>query len=331
VRSMLPPYSRENPVPRGDSELNWGKVQLIPESALQPKLGDAELSKLMAQHLMSAAPPKQEGYFHYDAARATDSALVAVNLPPAQSPSGDVFTMTTPAPGGLHVEKFLFYRGVGKFPLPLKAEVQSDGRVRVENTGDTPIQSLYLIDVAPGANGMTITRASLPTLGANSTSTLPPLEETIPLPDLCREVQQSLVEEGLFEKEAAAMVQTWSSSWFQERGLRLFYMVPSKVTERVLPLHITPPPDESVRVLVGRMELLPPGEEMALTKDVRQHRLLREARSAKGDGSPMPMPEFMKKLGRFAEPALVRVRELTKDEADSHEATRLIGELRQNL
>ena len=48
-----------------------------------------------------------------------------------------------------------------------------------------------------------------------------------------------LVANGLYEKEAAAMVETWRDSWFEE-GTRLFYIVPQASIDAILPLDITP-------------------------------------------------------------------------------------------
>lgn len=326
VRSMEPPFHSRRPEKLGPSELNWGKVQLLPESALRPNLGDATLSTLLAKRFMAAAPPFEPGQFHYDAARATDSALVAVNLPTTLDRNAPT---SLPPPSGLHVEKFLFYRGVGKFPLPLSAEVQPDGRIQVQNTGSDPLRSLFLIDVNPTTNDVQIVRTHLAKLDAKASATLPPLEEAISLEELRTEVRQALMREGLFQKEAAAMVQTWSDSWFREPGLRLFYMLPATLTDTVLPLHITPPPDETVRVMVGRMEIMPPSQEVQLGEAVALHRRLREERRKNGNQSPLPPPAYLKPLGRFAEPALVRVRELAENEADATEAGLLLQELRR--
>ena len=57
------------------------------------------------------------------------------------------------------------------------------------------------------------------------------------------------------------MVQTWWTSYFESEGLRVFWVLPTTVTDRILPLTITPPPDKIVRVLVGRSEVLRPRQE----------------------------------------------------------------------
>jgi hypothetical protein len=50
------------------------------------------------------------------------------------------------------------------------------------------------------------------------------------------------------------MVETWRDSWFED-GLRVFYIVPRRTVDEILPLEITPAPSRVARVFVGRMEL----------------------------------------------------------------------------
>ena len=54
--------------------------------------------------------------------------------------------------------------------------------------------------------------------------------------ELAEMVRESLVAEGLYEKEAAAMVATWQQSWFTENGTRILYMVPATITDELLAL-----------------------------------------------------------------------------------------------
>lgn len=74
------------------------------------------------------------------------------------------------------------------------------------------------------------------------------------------DLKQMLVAQGLYEKEALAMIKTWRDSLFEE-GLRAFYIVPRKVTDSILPLTIEPQPSEVSRVLVGRIEIITPEME----------------------------------------------------------------------
>jgi hypothetical protein len=68
------------------------------------------------------------------------------------------------------------------------------------------------------------------------------------------ELEAALVSQGLFAKEASAMVETWRDSWFEE-GTRLFYIVPPAMVEEILPLTMQPRPAKVVRVFVGRVEV----------------------------------------------------------------------------
>src|SRR5207249_2670553 len=83
------------------------------------------------------------------------------------------------------------------------------------------------------------------------------------------------------------------SSWFGEQGTRLFYVVPRSLTDAVLPLTIEPRPDEILRVLVGRMEILSQEDESRMLKVVSrsaQERAAREGRQALAAGEEVRPP-----------------------------------------
>jgi hypothetical protein len=69
-----------------------------------------------------------------------------------------------------------------------------------------------------------------------------------------------LTDEGLYRREAEAMVETWRDSWF-ENGTRLFYLLPQRAVDAILPLAIEPKPAEVARVFVGRIEVITPQME----------------------------------------------------------------------
>ena len=91
------------------------------------------------------------------------------------------------------------------------------------------------------------------------------------------------------ETEAKAMIATWRDSWFEE-GTRVFYIVPSRMIDSVLPLQIQPAPAQVSRVFVGRMEIITP----AMEQDVRDA-VTRNDRATLG------------KYGRFLEPIAERI------------------------
>ncbi|HXU77486.1 MAG TPA: hypothetical protein VN794_13015, partial [Methylomirabilota bacterium] len=117
------------------------------------------------------------------------------------------------------------------------------------------------------------------------------------VPKLSAAVAKSLVQEGLFEKEATAMVNTWKDSWFAEDGLRVLYTLPRQWTDRVLPLTLDPAPRNLVRVMVGRAEVL--------TSAVQQNLSDALTRAETGDtAARAEAVAQLRKLGRFSEPAL---------------------------
>ncbi|MBI3857084.1 MAG: hypothetical protein HY293_15465, partial [Planctomycetes bacterium] len=100
---------------------------------------------------------------------------------------------------------------------------------------------------------------------------------------------------------------TWRDSWFEE-GLRVFYLVPRQATDEILPLTIEPKPDQVVRVLVGRAEIITPEQESRMTDLVRRLGSASESTRAAAQAE-------LKKLGRFAEPTLRRILPTMKDPA----------------
>src|SRR5438874_3962102 len=66
------------------------------------------------------------------------------------------------------------------------------------------------------------------------------------------------------------MVKTWSADWFGQEGVRVLYLVPESVTTEFLPLRIDPKPEQLVRVLVGRHDLLTPEREKEVDALVRR-------------------------------------------------------------
>jgi hypothetical protein len=90
-------------------------------------------------------------------------------------------------------------------------------------------------------------------------------------PRMAKEMAAGLSREGLFQREAAAMVKTWDDSWFGEEGLRVLYTLPRAWTDRILPLTISPNPSGLVRVMVGRAEMITPTMEWELMKQVVQY------------------------------------------------------------
>ncbi|MBC8164858.1 MAG: hypothetical protein H7Y20_03170 [Bryobacteraceae bacterium] len=200
---------------------------------------------------------------HYFAARNTDSAPLQV---------------------GKQWEKLIFYRGVGDFAVPLQPVLTKDGRVKITNNGTEAIPLMILFENRAGKVGYRLATGSKT---AATELEFPELGSTVD--QLRTALASHLVEFGLYRKEADAMIETWRDSWFEE-GMRLFYIVPREMVDRVLPLDVQPVPSSTARVFVGRIELLSPAMRETI-----------EAASAAGD------TRKLEGLGRFLGPFVMQM------------------------
>jgi len=227
---------------------------------------------------LPAAFPSESGSSHYYAARETDAA---------------------PVQAGSQKERFLFYRGVGRFAPPLMATIADDGSAAAWNPDGVPLGDVILFTNRAG----TIAYSHRHVATARATLPSPAVDDDVTV--LKRDLERILVNNGLYRREAEAMVATWSDSWFEE-GTRLFYIAPRRTVDKVLPLTIVPTPRDLQRVFVGRIELVP-----AETRQSVKRALLA------GDGAALA------RHGRFLQPIGTRAIE----ESDASErpllATRL--------
>ena len=242
-----------------DAGIDWGRVKVMPGAALN----------LPVEYTAS----------HYYPARETDAALVQVcgtDGRPTQQ------------------EKFLFYRGVGTFDLPLSVKLEGDTIV-MKNLGKDEIARLVIFENHGGKIGYRLVDG----FSGQLTYGRPALNKNVD--SVLEDLKQILVASGLYTKEAEAMIKTWRGSWFEE-GLRVFYILPRPTTDTVLPVTIEPRPAELVRVLVGRAEVVTPEMEKQVQRQV----------SLLGDPSLRVREAALhtiRRYGRFSEPILKRVLE----------------------
>jgi hypothetical protein len=227
------------------SSIDWGRLTVVPDAKVE----------FLTERRDS----------HYYPARETDAAPVRV-CGNKRSGKGDEH------------EKFLFYRGVGSFDLPLAVKLDGD-RVTVSNNGPDAIPRIIIFDnvdgkVAYGVHDLTAGATTVERPSRSRQSDSPGS-----LDSLYAELEALLVANGLYEKEAKAMIKTWRDSWFEE-GLRVFYVLPRS----------TPEMQESMLNQITRL-----GDPRA---EVRE-----SARQA------------IRSRGRFAEPVIKRILEKTADAA----------------
>jgi hypothetical protein len=199
------------------------------DTSLRRVTGAIEWKHIKVKPNTAPALPLENGPSRYYAARETDAAPIAV--------------------GDQH-EKFLFYRGVGRFTIPLTARLSPQGTILVENRSHDAVPAVLFFENRGGRIGY---RNAGVLEGAMAIDPPPPLDDT--LPQLRYDLENALVEQGLFLKEAQAMVETWRDSWFEE-GARLIYIMPASAVDAILPLRIEPVPSQTTRVFVGRIELM---------------------------------------------------------------------------
>lgn len=289
VRQFGPAYKKDAPEPLEKSWLRWGKIRLLPHRLA---VNDAGIVPFLM-------PVKPDEGAHYAYARETDSAYVQ---------------LAEAAEATIYREKFLFYRGVGNFNLPVTLSSSGNDRFIVSHTGRTALRYAFLVQV----QGKNVRYLKTDQLTGESTLTLP--EESKDADSLAKDMIQALVSDGLYEKEARAMVKTWQASWFSEPGTRLLYSLPQNYTDDLLPLRLSPAPRELTRVMIGRLEILTPETEkrieLLVSKLGAVDPKLREQTASE-----------IRALGRFTEPALTRISKLTDDPEIQAKARLLLREV----
>jgi hypothetical protein len=232
-------------------------LPVIPARALASGYGSAEWADVRVTPGAKPNLPTDSGKSHYYAARETDAASLQV---------------------GSQQEKFLFYRGIANFPVPVSATVARDGTIAVKSIGEYGIGTFIMFERRGDRLGYRIVHAH-----ANEISVKrPALTESVE--SLREALRGLLVEQGLYPREAAAMVETWRDSWFED-GARLFYLLPQATVDAILPLHIQPRPATISRVFVGRMEIVTPEIQTEVARAIR-----------------MNDRQTLRKYGRFLEP-----------------------------
>jgi hypothetical protein len=190
-------------------------------------------------------------------------------------------------------DKFLFYRGVGTFDMPLSVKAAAGGKFTVNWTGQPPEGHLILVQVKAGKIRFQQFGLEKKDKGATAAVKVPGVDATTK--ELGDALVKLLTAKGLYEKEAKAMVKTWSSAWFGEEGTRVLYILPTDLTDELLPLKVDPRPAELKRVLVGRHDVLTPERETQIDAWTFN---LNGANPATEDARRVASEE-MAKLGRY--------------------------------
>lgn len=223
--AYLNDWSRNHRQP--DSSISWDTVTLEPRN--------------------SSSFTREDPANQYYAARQTSSTPLRI-----KTPAGD------------QTEKFLFYRGVASFSVPISARLAHDGKILTQTLATLEIPAMLVFERRGNRLGFRVADASA------AQPTLDPPELNASMDSLKQAVENMLIAQGLYHDEAQAMFETWRDSWFEE-GSRLLYIVPRQFVDSVLPLSINPAPAQTVRVFVGRLELVTPATQRAVEQALATH------------------------------------------------------------
>jgi hypothetical protein len=220
---------------------------------------------------------------------------------------------------GTQREKFLFYRGLGNFQLPVTAKVFGQQATFTNPAGEEKVPAVFLMQVT--ASGAGFVELGGVAGGAQLSGEIPAASMGLAefVDALKIRLTAVLVADGLYADEAKAMVDTWERSYFLTPGIRALYLLPQSVTDEVIPLHITPAPKVLRRSMVIRLELLTPSHEQELSQ------WLTELSQSPTAGAATV--KFLS-LGRFAEPHLSRAVAMAKDAGEKAAGEALLVKIR---
>jgi len=167
---------------------------------------------------------------------------------------------------GEEYEDYLFYRGLGNLDLPITFSVTEEEVVQVKNQSSDAIPFAFAFEktgevVRYKVLGEVKEEASI----AEADWQTP---ESHWKSEVFSSMRKGLVAQGLTKDEANGMVKTWWKSYFEHDGLRVFWILPEVELEKVLPLTVTPKPEKTVRVMVGRGDILRPSFEKKLMANI---------------------------------------------------------------
>jgi hypothetical protein len=199
-------------------------------------------------------------------------------------------------------ERFLFYRGLGEFDLPVKIQAEDGGKIKLTNGYSEAVGQVFLLNVNLEHGAFAEHSAGI-AKGGSLEDTVPSLEGAPSVDEYAAQlsdaVTRALDATGLYHDEAIAMVNTWRRQWFRTPGVRALYLLPQSWTDASIPLSVGPKPDVTLRVMLIRAELITKEQESADVTSV----------SAFDTDPPSAVAHFME-LGRFAEPRLRRALQL---------------------
>jgi hypothetical protein len=199
-------------------------------------------------------------------------------------------------------ERYLFYRGVGNLDSPLKVvrhedrlDILSQIDASLNTAGEMRFAKIWYFDMrADGSCAFTSfgpakVSANAPgPIGWINSNFSDTEYSTGSIGRLRSDMHAALVADGLYDDEAAAMLNTWENSYFKSAGSRVFFIVPRAWTDHYLPINLSTDADVN-RVMMGRVDLVTPMHRKTLQK----------LAATNGDPTKAEVVDLYKQLGRF--------------------------------
>jgi hypothetical protein len=237
----------------------------------------------------------------------------------------DVFAHVGERNFGCERERFVYYDGLLPRGKWLAVTVKGE-RVELRNQVDHPVYDVTVVDRRTPAK---VRVARLARLGPRASAE--ELKFTEPTAKdwsaaAVRELGAQLKAAGLHEDEAGSLAELWRKELFETEGLTAFYRLPQSEYERLLPLTMSPRPEELVRVgLVIHPHCEPDLAERVsrLAKELDSDEFAtREAAEKRLDALAGSAVVYLKRLetGRLSAEARRRIERLI----DKHDAERAI-------
>jgi hypothetical protein len=227
---MPGPCKRVEPTPSGtllaaNEKLETPVIYFYSEEPLTALIEVSFPGGIISQWFPNAArysPPVDqiqtlsEGKMSWKVDILTDSSpsLAKISEGSIWAPSREV--NSNPIRVGSEIEKFIFYRGLGKFDVPVRT-LSSKAEMILSNLSPEVIDSAFVLEYT-GESGSWVPLGRVPSQRARviKFSDIKARRQPIStyLAQISKSLEEALVHSGLYRDEASAMVRTWANSYF---------------------------------------------------------------------------------------------------------------------
>lgn len=141
-------------------------------------------------------------------------------------------------------EKFLFYRGQGRYTKPIKVKLSDNENkleiIKQKGKKSHNLSDLLVIKIKNGkALGHKINMKNVDKVNVDLTMTEANYYSVKHFKNKYKAIfKQMVYEDGLYEKEAEGMAEIWHETYFATDGIRVIYLLPKNTIDELIPLDI---------------------------------------------------------------------------------------------